>query len=142
MSDDIKTDSHKVLRYRDRTWDEVDSPVGPSAEWEKAIRVAGYILETTFGCPGGWSVDMYSSMTTHTWLFDFSTSTFCHQVVVERWQDLIDFMAHISTSMLMAIVPEDTTQILEDLCDKTPTRVDGRARARALLKASAKPQTP
>lgn len=64
------------------------------------------------------------------WLAEYNTSGPCQTIVLQRWQDLIDFLAHVSTTMLAVVLPPDISMILDELFEKTPHRIEERKRQR------------
>ena len=143
VDDDVKT----ALLYRDRSWSEVSNPVQwckDDTDWTTALRRHGWARLETFGAADGISVDLYDRRNTdpcrYMWLAEYGTPNLCKTIVIERWQDLIDFLAHVSSTMLAAILPDDIAYVLEDLLERTPHRVEEKKRyARDAAKKAAKP---
>ena len=129
---DVKT----ALLYRDRSWSEVSNPVqsrDDDTDWTTVLRRHGWARLQTLGAADGISVDLYdrrldTEPCRYMWLAEYGTPNLCKTIVIERWQDLIDFMAHVSSTMLAAILPSDIAYVLEDLLDRTPYRVEEQKR--------------
>ena len=117
-SDDTKT----ALLYRDRTWSEVETPIKIADEvndWRHNLRQNGWEISSSLGNPNSVSIDLYDRVhdagsCRYRWLVDYATSNLCKVIVIERWQDLIDFLAHVSSTMLAAVLPHDTADIMEE----------------------------
>lgn len=111
--DDLKM----VLLYRDRSWSEVETPLripdgNDFSEWREVLHDNGWLLSTRLGNNNGISLEIYDRYTKaepcrYRWLVEYNTSGPCQTIVIERWQDFIDFLAHVSSTMLVASLPED-----------------------------------
>jgi hypothetical protein len=147
VSDDLKT----VLLYRDRGWSEVETPLqfgDDDYEWSQILDRNGWLHATTLGAADGISVDLYQRRpdersSRYPWLVEYNTTSLCKTIVIERWQDLIDFLAHVSSTMIAAVLPGDTAYVLDDFFEKSPHRAEKRKHSRweSLTSKSGKQQT-
>lgn len=125
-------DANTALLYRDRTWTEVENPVqsrDDDTNFSEVLYRNGWMFSQTIGDADGISVDLYqrrldAELCRYRWLAEYNTSGICKTIVIQRFQDLIDFLAHVSSTMLAVVLPGDIAYILDDLLDKTPHRVD------------------
>ena len=130
-------DVHTALLYRGRDWQEVENPIQTDAadtNWGEVLRRNGWRLTTTLGHEDDIGIDLYERCSQaacrYRWLAQYKTASLCKTIVIERWQDLIDFLAHVSSTMLAVVLPADTGCVLEALFEKTPPREEARERAR------------
>jgi hypothetical protein len=129
-------DLSAVLLWKDRAWSEVETPLVLGAEdedWTAILRRNGWWQSTTIGSEDGIGVDLYErdpkgETCRYQWLVSYNTFSLCQTIVIERWQDLIDFLAHVSTTMLAVVLPPDASSVLHDFFEETPYRQRKRAR--------------
>lgn len=120
----------KALKYYDRSWSEIDFE-DPSDEHG---RPSGWSLIRQMGDEPGLGLGLRVYERVHAaeegeprYLATYTLGSVCQYVVLQRAQDFIDFLAHVSPTLLLATLPEDAMDILEDLAEKTPTRIKMRA---------------
>jgi len=136
-----------ALQYRDRAWSEVefDFPWNSDVDLVETAHRNGWWRIQTLGDSDGLSVDVYArgedaglekkdvSWDGPLYLATYNFSETWEYIILPRVQDLIDFLAHVSSTMLAAILPHDITRILHDLCEKTPSRMEEHKRERERL---------
>lgn len=140
-------DTNMALLYRDRDWTEVENPVQSregDTDFSEVLHRNGWLFSQTIGDADGISVDLYhrrleAEPCRYRWLAEYNTSDICKTIVIQRFQDLIDFLAHISSTMLAVVLPGDFVYVLDDLLERTPYRAEKERRARDAAKKEAKP---
>lgn len=140
-------DANMALLYRDCTWTEVENPVQSregDTDFSEVLHRNGWLFSQTIGDADGISVDLYhrrleAEPCRYRWLAEYNTADICKTIVIQRFQDLIDFLAHVSSTMLAVVLPGDLAYVLDDLLDKTPYRIEEKQRARDAAKKEAKP---
>jgi hypothetical protein len=128
----------KVLQWRDREWSEVDFvwDIDDIDSFEEAAHKNGWHQLDELGNEhgGGLGVVIYerdaSEDETKEPLFfaHYGTPHKCQKVLLPRWQDLIDFLAHVSPTMLASVLPSDTSSVLDEIFEKTDYRTRERRR--------------
>ncbi len=103
------SEPEKILCYCDRAWTERDSPLKwTTDDFDATFKEAGYHNTDTIGLEhGGWWAEIYTNLEGTNWLFDITSGGKTTLVLVERWQDYIDFRAHISSSMMPGLWPNE-----------------------------------
>lgn len=124
-----------VLRYYDRCWSESDFEItldaaGNNDGWHLIRQMGGDepglgISLLIFGHPPGHKMKEGEPR----YLADYGIGGLCQEIIIPREQDLIDFLAHVSPTMLLATLPEDGSAVLDDLCEQAPWRVKRRDEA-------------
>ena len=134
-----ETKTAKALQWRDRTWSEVDFPWDDDGGmfFDYLARKNGWRkLDELGDTVGTLSVTTYERRdyddddAEPLFFVNYSTSNRSKMVVLPRLQDLIDFLAHVSPTMLASMLPGDTSMILYELFEKTDYRARERERER------------
>ena len=138
MNDNVDEyeDIKMALLFRDRGWSEIEMPLeirDDDDDWSETLRRNGWFHSDLLGHVDGICIDLYTralderpSQSRYRWLVEYTATSISKTIVIERWQDLIDFLAHVSSTMLVALLPGDTAHVLEDLFDQTASRVEQR----------------
>lgn len=120
-----------VLRYYDRCWSESDFEIpldddGGYVDWQLIRQMGG-------DEPGlGISLLIFRRRLEKMkegeprYFADYGIGSLCQEIIIPREQDLIDFLAYVSPTMLLATLPQDGSTILDDLCEQSPWRVKQR----------------
>ncbi len=143
LTTDAQTTKTTELQWRDRAWSEVEFDFlwEDNGDLDKAVRRNGWSCFETLGHMDGLSVNLYSRDATSEaprnaaseaprYFACYNTPDDWNIIVIPRLQDLIDFCAHVSTTMLAALLPEDASMLLDELCEKSSWRASERKRAR------------
>jgi hypothetical protein len=110
----------KALRFHDRTWSEVPYPLvgyDERVDFNEWMHKNGYNKHASYGSDAGIGITLWDHHPEPYWIADYCTACLCTLIVLDSWQDLIDFLAHVSTTMLMTMLPGRADEILDALCE-------------------------
>ena len=123
------------LQWRDRAWSQVefDFKWNEHGDLKESARRNGWSLIQTIDA-GGFGLELFERNgvppSEPRFFACYNMPSTWEIVVLPRLQDFIDFLAHVSTTMLVTLLPRDAGDILHDLYEKSPWRIEQRRRER------------
>ena len=144
-------DAEPALQFQNRAWSEtvLEFSWVQDEDFRDAAHRNGWSCTQALGSEGGIGLDIYERrqgtpdlkerpLGAPLFLASYKTANAWQFIVLPRWQDLIDFLAHVSSTMLAAVLPSDASTIVYELCEKTDARSRERARIREQMTKVAK----